>query len=84
MLSILNRPFVLLMLATFALMVIGIMSPEALAGGDKNRTQNPVIDQSGDIVGIVTPNVTCMSLVDQSGQTVWFCTQDEPADEDAD
>lgn len=78
MISLLNRPFILLLLAAVALMVIGIMSPDALAGGDQKRTQNPVIDQSGDIVGIVTPNVTCISLVDQSGQTVWFCTQDEP------
>ena len=43
------------------------------AGGDKNRTANPVIDSDGNVVGIVTP-ANCTMLVDMtSGTSGWFC-----------
>lgn len=54
----------------------------ASAEGGMNRKQNPVIDQDGDIVGIIDPNVTCIALADQSGQIVYFCTTEEDESDD--
>jgi hypothetical protein len=60
--------------------LFALASLSALAEGDMNRKQNPVIDEDGDIVGIIDPNVTCTALADQSGQIVYFCTSDEDED----
>jgi hypothetical protein len=55
------------------------MSFAAFADGDKDRSQNPVIDDDGDIVGLVTPNVDCVAVPspDQSGVIVYFCTEND-------
>jgi len=60
-----------------AVALLVLVSLSAFAEGGQNRDKNPVIDEDGNIVGTVDPNVTCNSIVLQSGQTVYFCTSDE-------
>lgn len=49
----------------------------AQASGDQNRDKNPVIDDEGNIIGVVDPNVNCeMYVAPQSGKIVYFCDED--------
>jgi len=60
-------------LAVFFMMFCGVV----LAAGDNVRDKNPVFDSDGNLVGIVTP-LRCTQLVNlESGETGWFCPDDE-------